>query len=325
MRNQIIAFLVALLFGAVLATGAQASERHRFVVGNTTPQELAAKVEASIAHDPSGRGVIDQVSCSQSRGCATPDDYLVMFEKADPGAHLTDVHQLPAYFRSLVVHAPPPGRFWMACKTGAGGVNDAPKWDCMSRVFHLSKGETVFVNPVTGAAVMARDCSNPVGKEEHEEDCMPLHVALKPGDEVHIGWVAMAAFPSGKCHLSVQKTGEQERTDYDMDECPRDKCDFSGPSRDLHMRVWDKPRISWVARVTGDNVIRVPREVLASSGVIVLCVVRPDGRQTYSTFIKSGSFWHGVAAFVTYKGLDTITPGWDGTPHPWIFTDGRSD
>ncbi len=347
MRNTFIAFLVALLFGATAAE-AQASERHRFVVGNTTPQELAAKVEASLARNPLGRGVIDQVSCSRDRGCATPEDYLVMFEKADPGAHLTDVHQLPAYFRSLVVRPAPSGVYWMACKTGAGGVGDAPKWDCMNRVFHHDKGETGFINPVTGALVLARDCSNPVGKEQHEEDCVELHVWMKPGDEVHIAWMGPDALPSGKCRLSVQKTGENERTNYEMDECPRDTCDFSGPSRDLQMQVWDKPRISWVARVEGDNIIRLPAEVtklrtfpvhitqpaayngqkvtVTLSSGLELCLVRPlqGMRQTLGVFMSALTYRYGKA-FVTYEGRSALPAGWDGTPHPWIFTDGRSN
>lgn len=320
--------ILMLFLGAFLGsmTPAHASERHRFVVGNLTPQALADKVDASLARDPLGHSVIDPVSCSRNRACATPEDYIDMIAKSDPVANLTDVKELSGFLRKLkAVAAPSTGQYWMACMKGKGDINDEPVWDCMTRSFH--PGETVFIDPVTGAMVMARDCSNPVGKEQHEQDCIPINVALKEGDEVHIGWLGPDAFPEGRCKLSVQKTGEQERSGYVMDECPRDQCDFSGPSRDLGgLRVWAQPRISWRARVTGNNIIRVPREVLKARGVFVFCVIKPNGVQSRGKVIGSGTILKGSAyvddmTVITYQSMRGQI-AWRGTPYTWVFMDG---
>lgn len=329
MRNmflRLMLFLGAILGTAsITATAAHASDRHRFLVGYTSPAQIADAIAAANKRDPTGRTVIDPISCSRYRACATAEDFLDMVDRSAPGAHLTEVSQLPDFFRRLVIAPAPAGQYWMACRTGAGG-GDTAVWNCMTRSFHT--GETVYVDPVTGAMVLARDCSNPVGREQREAECIELHVALREGDELHVGWLSpdrSGAFPSGKCTLSVQKTGEQERSGYVMDECPRDQCDFSGPARDLHMLVWDRPRISWRAYKEGDNVIRLPREVLESDGVLVLCVVRPDERmrQTLGVVVNRHSYRFD-RYYVTYDGLDTIT-NWNGTPTPWRFTDGRNN
>lgn len=330
--------MLAFFLGAFLGSAdAHASERHRFLVLRdaagkeviATPQKVAAEIQASLARDPSGRSVINEVSCSRYRACAKPEDYIPMIAKSDPTANINDVAQLPGYLRSLEARtAPSTGQYWMACMKGDADRDDMPVWDCMTRSFH--PGETVYVNPVTGRMVFARDCTNPVGKEQHEQDCVEINVALKQGDELHVGYLGPDAFPSGKCKLSVQKTGEKERSGYQMDECPRVTCDFSGPAADLGgLKVWDYPRISWQAARTGNNVIRVPRELLTVRGVLVLCVIKPDGRQSNGKVIGGGKLLKGTAyiddkSVVTYGSMVGSVP-WRGKPHTWIFTDGSTE
>lgn len=317
-------FCLMLLLGAILGSGqAEAASRHRFVVveGNN-PHVMAQLVRASMQQNAMGRAAISDESCRLHRACSTPEDMIDMLQRGDNREFAPKAPaELAAYLDTLIEIQAPVGQYWMACKTGDGSVTSEPKWDCMTRQFH--KGETCFADPKTRRCVFARDCTNPVGREQHEQECVELHVGLKPDDEVHIGWLGPDAFPSGQCKLSVQKTGEQERTSYDMDECPRDTCDFSGPAHDLGgLKVWDRPRISWTARVQGDNIIRLPREVLQSRSVFVLCVVRPkEGRQTHGKVVERGTYVRG-RAYVTYQSMANIASGWEGKPYFWRFMDG---
>lgn len=335
---RLLRILAAMLFlGAILGivSPAEAMARHRFlVVEGNSPTKLAELVAASLQKDSTGMHVLDETSCSKAHACGTPQDLVDMLRHSDnaAGAPLT-VGQLAGYLRSLVQIAAPPGQYWMACKTGTGSADAAPKWDCMTRTFHA--GETCFANPKTNRCVFARDCTNPVGREQHEPDCVELHVGLKPGDELHVGWLGSAPMPaSTTCKLSVQKTGEQERTAYDMDECPRSTCDFTGPARDLGdvnrmppWKVWDQPRISWMAKVAGDNIIRVPREVLSSPSVFVLCVVRPATRlQSHGKVIGARAYVNNKT-YVLYPSMmrtaaKPTDATWSGKPYTWLFTDG---
>jgi hypothetical protein len=304
---------LALLFG--VATSAEASVGHRFVIGVNSPQQLAILVSESLARDASGNSVISEQSC-KLRACGTPSDLLAMFQRSNPNITLHSVNQIPKYLNSLVIQKAPEGGWWMACKTGNGNAASATKWDCLSRKFH--PGETVYVDPLTFKPVMARDCSNPVGEKDVPVKCVYLHAILKPGDEIHYGWLGTDAFPKGDCIPALLKAGESEEwSNTLLDECPRDKCDFSGPSRDLNgAKVWAAPRISFKAEIAGDYILRLPAGVTKSKSLFVLCVIHADGSQTRSNFMYAVTYWHNNA-YATY-GTDPI-PGWDGgVSHPWM-------
>lgn len=325
MIKRLIALIASLLVFGALATPAEAGNRHRFVVGIETPVQLAGLIQQSLEKDKSGKSAVSAESCSK-RACATPADYLAMFAESDPEAGLTSVNQLPEYVRALVIRKAPPGRYWMACKTGNGSAASKPMWNCLARAFHA--GETAFVNPKTGRIVLARDCTNPVGKEDVPVRCVEKHVFLKEGDEFHSGWLGPDAFPQGNCIPAILKAGETEWSNTHLDECPRDQCDWSGPARDLGgVKVWSNPRISFVAERTGEYIIRLPVEVTKVSSVFVDCVVRPDGRQTLGNVIRPQSYGSQGKAYLTYKDQTFSRPPaeWHGTPHPWMFADGASD
>lgn len=318
MRNVLnrlmLSFLGVLLLGMASGT-AHASQWHRFMQPRPNPQVLSQDVAKNLAEYPDGNHAIDGPNCG--RTCATPGDLLDMLQHADPTAHLEDVKQLPAYLASLVVAKAPEGEFMMACKGGDGSADAPPIWDCMSRHFHA--GEPCFMDPRTHICVLAHDCTNPVGVRIELSGCLELHVGLMAGDEIHIGFLSNAGFPEGRCRVLIQKTGVEGHGTPPLDECPRDRCDFSAPSAYLHLPVREQPRISWIAQAAGDNVILLPTEFLKQNGVLVLCVVKPDGRQTLGRVIDKTSFIEGKS-YVLYHGWSLDAP-WDGRPYEWHFAD----
>lgn len=302
-------FLGVLLLGGISSV-AKASELHRMTKPPVSAQEYAARFQKALAVNAEGRSAVDGPNCGLT--CATPEDVLNMLQRADPAANLTSVSELPAYIASLVVHNAPPGEWMMACKGGDGGVDAAPVWNCMSRAFH--KDEKCLENPKTHRCVFAFDCGNVVGIQIEFADCLELHVGLKPGDEIHGG---ASSLPQGLCAPSILKTGADAHGSPLLDECPRVQCDFSGPSAFLRRHIG--PWFSWRSQAAGDNVIRLPREFFNQGGVLVLCVIGPDGRQTLGRVINKGSFVDDKS-YVLYPGWSLDTP-WRGKPYEWHFAD----
>jgi len=281
-----------------------------------SPKELAEKIRDSLQIDPKGNRPVDRRCQTGGYGCATPSDYLDMLNKADPSSEIGGLEDLPNYLTTLVVVKPPSGYFWMACLSKKKG--HAPIWNCFSRKF--KNGEKAWQNPHTGKVVIAADCGNPVDVPDVPDDkCLSLYVELKRGDEVHLGWLGNYPFPGGECKPSILKSGGAERGAPLLDECPREDCDFSGPSRDLgNAKVWEAPRISWTADRDGMNVIRLPKEVAVSKGLFALCVETRDGRKSMSTFVSAG-FWEAGKAFVVYEP-SSLPHTWKGVASPWRFT-----
>lgn len=309
--NHLMLFLLgALLLGGMAISPANASQFHRFMRPRDSSLALSQDVARNLAEHPDGDHAIDGPNCGTT--CGTPNDLLEMIQHADPTAHLENASQLPAYLASLVVAKAPPGEWNMACKDGDGSASSRPIWNCMSRLFH--SGETCFMDPRSHICVLAHDCTNPVGVRIELTDCLELHVGLKPGDEIHGGASSM---PQGRCAVSILKTGEEGRGSPALDECPRDQCDFSAPSAFLHRSI--RPWFSWRANLAGDNVIRLPREFFKQGGVLVLCVISSDGRQTLGRVIDQTSFSEDKA-YVLYHGWSLDAP-WDGHPYEWHWAD----
>jgi hypothetical protein len=315
---------LALLFGAVGATSAHATVGEPFSVGNKSPQELAEKVRTSLTTDSKGNQPVDEKCASNGYACATPGNYLQMFQRADPDAKLTQVSELPEYIEKLVQKDAPEGRYWMACLSKKKG--HYPIWNCLNRPFH--KGEHVWVNPRTGKYVLAEDCTNPLdGQDAPDEQCVELHIGMKKGDISHIAWLGRNPFPQGKCKASIIKTGDDERGSPVMDECPETACDFSADSKALGgMKVWKENRISWKADRDGIFILRLPREVLAKASPVllensffVICLKRDNGYQTNALGILPQIYVEG-RAYLGYAGTKFSAPnGRQGVAQSWTW------
>jgi hypothetical protein len=325
-RFIVLLMALPLLLGAV--ADAHASQRHeRFDTGNAKPLALEIKIEASLARDKVGNDKIDPIRCQPNGdSCATPRMYLEMFKRADPGAKLTSVSELPAFLKKLVITDAPKGHFWMACLVNKGGI--VAVWNCMSREFHL--GEHAWMDPITGAIVLAEDCTNPVGERVPERDCDEIHFWLHQGDEVHIGLLGPDDMPDDVCRPALKKAGSDEWSLALLDTCVRMNCDFSRPAHDLgDIAVRATPRVSFQAERIGEYILRVPRFVEKSSDYFVFCVLWPNGSQSLGTAIGKTAYRGPGWAYIDYPGGDMSSNaraknGWVGLVHTWQSSEARA-
>lgn len=315
MRKFLVALLATLLFIGQ-PNISFAAVGNTFDPGSPNPRALKVKILASLAADSKGNRPV-------SVNHASPKQFLEMLKLSDPDAkNLNAVADLPAYLDSLEVVDAPEGRHWMACLKPEGKGYTAV-WDCLAREFH--KGEKAWMNPVTKKIVFARDCANPVGvPDAPEEECVTQIYDLRKGDELHWAWLGDEALPDSKC-TALLKAGEDEWSNLLVDECPREKCDFRRAAHDLgDVKIWAKPRISFVAEQDGLYKVRLSRRVMVSMSKSVACVVRSNGRQTMGKVIGGGAYKQGEAR-IGYKGR-TVTPkSWNGLLHTWNFTDGKTE
>ncbi|KND51677.1 MAG: hypothetical protein ABA06_00255 [Parcubacteria bacterium C7867-001] len=145
-----------------------------FYYGLKDPSELAKLVEDNLRKDPTGKTMINPEKCAKDGSCASPHDYLVMFQENDPEAELTSVAQLPAFLRSLVARDPGPGEYQMACIRMPAHT---PDLHCMKRKF--LPGEKVYVDPKSNRAIFAWHCTNPIDKPVEPRQCMEIMVTIK--------------------------------------------------------------------------------------------------------------------------------------------------
>lgn len=282
-------------------------------------------VTASLRIDPKGNHAIDPAHCSPNAdGCATPNDLLTGYQRKDPDAP-KEVAQLPGYMASLVAQKAPVGkRYWMNCIKRTGNGTHVVVPHCLAREFH--EGEIVYANPRSGVLVHAGDCANTIEEEDVVEiklDCNEIVFWMNRGDEVHIGWLSTVALPDDKCN-ALMKAGEDEWSYLLLDECPRDRCDFSRPSRYLGLPVQAKPRISFKAETSGWQRLRLTTQVgKLDNSAFVLCLIWPDGYQSLGKDIHRNAYGRTGRAYIAYpdgpkKSRDQVIPsGWQETVHMW--------
>lgn len=167
--NTLLTLLVSFaMLAQTVTVAAAAPVGNPFLRGMDNPTELASVIEAGLLRDPSGTQRLDPVQCRRNGSCASANDYLQTLWAYNPGlrARVPNVAALPAYLRSLEERNAPAGRHWMACLKATRGVY-RPVLDCLARPFH--RGETAWVDPITGKAVFARDCTNPVGRPDEPQ------------------------------------------------------------------------------------------------------------------------------------------------------------
>lgn len=294
--------------------------RHKFAKPSKNAHELAERVRASLARDPNGRSPIDGPNCGLA--CGTPEDFIEMLQSSDlRDVAPNDVSGLAAFLdKAEYMENAPAGVYWMACKSGNGSAEAAPVWNCMSRKFHA--GEPCYA--YKGRCFLARDCSNPVGREFKVSFCVRQLVWMNQGDILRGAPMAPAsagAMPiNPNCPMLVLEPGSDERAHPPADKCYRADCDFSAPAAFLRMRVLS-PKFSFRAKTSGWAVIYLPVEVTQWAGVMEYCIEPADGRRMAGKDIHKNAYRNGDA-YIVYSPRQ-VPAEWQGLPHVWKIDDGN--
>ena len=242
-----------------------------FLKGLSNPEELADKVRVSLVRNPKGTSVIDPVRCKRDGSCATPENYLRMFQESDPGAGLTTVAQVPTYLRNLEVADAPAGEYWLSClKPSSRGIYE-PVLHCLSRSF--KPGEKAWIDPKTRRIVLASDCTNPVEKPVPPKNaCVEIHFFTKSQDTAVRFALLGPADVDNDC-IGVKRAGEEDFENLWAKECESTHCDFSA---DVAVVGQSVRLMGSYAPVPGEHVLRLPALVAEKSSkyTTVLCLER---------------------------------------------------
>ena len=282
---KVIVLIAALLLGAMtISTANAASAGKPFLRGVFSSADLANRIEVSLIKNPRGTSIIDPDRCKEDGSCASPQNYLLMFQISDPQAHLTDVAQVPNLLRALRVAEAPSGEYWLACLKPMGDGTYKSVLHCVSRSF--KPGEKVWTDPKTGRIVLASDCTNPVEKPVPSKACVEINFETKPGDTVVRFALLGPQDVSDDC-VGVKRSGEIEfdAMHWWVDECATRYCDFSADASVVGQPV--RLMGSYVPQ-PGKHVLRLSAIVSRKSSqyVTVLCLERstmtfpqlPDGK-----------------------------------------------
>jgi len=346
MRNFIFIALALLLFGAVAkpamasmpsfsvasfssvpsmfasASAPYTGPRHKFAKPNV-PLGLAKQTRAALTLDPTGRHAIDGPNCG--RACGTPEDLMEMLHAPDSDVRdiaPQDLNQLPDFIGQLQLQKAPPGVYYMACKSGDGSASATPIWNCMARAFHA--GEMCYA--YKGRCVFARDCSNPVGRERHEEGCVRQWVYMHKGDILRGAPMAapgVSPMPQGECTFMVQEPGSDEQAYPPKNKCPEKGCDYSQISARLNIFVVGR-QFSFQAQTDGWAIVYLPIEVKTWKGVMEYCIEPADGRRMAGEDIHKTAY-HNNDAYLVFDPSQAPAE-WHGLPHVWgedrLYSDG---
>jgi len=270
---NIISMIAALLFGAVSTSVVWAAPVGKpFMKGMVNPSDLANRIEVALVRDPKGVKLLDPDFCKKSGSCASPKDYLEMFQMSDPKAGLMTIAQVPAFLRSLKIEDAPSGEYWLACLKPAG-KSYKPVLHCVSRKF--KKGEKAWVDPKTKRIVLASDCTNPVEKEIPPKVCAEIHYFTRPGDTVVRFALLGPKAVSNDC-IGLRRAGEEDEFEHWWnDECKIRGCDFSEDARVVGQPV--QMMGSYVPE-PGEHILRLPALVTEKESLfrVVLCLERGD-------------------------------------------------
>lgn len=269
---KIIGIIAALVLGAVSTPMVWAVPVGKlFMKGVVNPPDLANRIEVALVTDPKGTHMLDPEYCVKSGSCASPRDYLVMFQESDPKAGLTAVSQIPAFLRSLKIENAPSGEYWLACLKPSG-KGYKPILHCISRRF--KPGEKAWIDPKTRRIVLASDCTNPVEKEVPPKKCVETHYFTRPGDTV-VRFALLGPKSIGNDCLGLRRAGEapDEFEHFWNDECQVRGCDFSEDARVVGQPV---QLLGSYVPEPGEHILRLPAEVAEKASLfrVVLCLER---------------------------------------------------
>jgi hypothetical protein len=269
----VLIFFLALLALVILAPAklACASVGKPFLHGIGSPEELASKIETSLAKNPRGTDIIDMVRCRHDGSCATPANFLQMFQESDPEARLSEVMQVPAFLRTLEVAPAPEGEYWLSCLKPSGKSAYKPVLHCLSRSF--KPGEKAWVDPKTKRIVLASDCTNPVEKPVPKKSgCVKIHFFTKVGDTA-VRFALLGPEEVTDACVGVKRAGEEDFESLWAKECESMHCDFSADAAVVGQRV---QLMGSYAPAPGEHILRLPAFVAEKNSkfVTVLCLDR---------------------------------------------------
>lgn len=272
---KIFMLVAALVMGVVSSTTTYAAPAGKpFLRGVISPTDLANRIEQSLSENPKGTKIIDPELCMKNGSCATPLNYLEMFQESDPGAHLTKVSQVPDFLRSLRVVDGPPGEYWVACLKKSEGKKGTytPVLHCLSRRF--KPDEKAWIDTNTKRIILASDCTNPVEKEIPPKACVEIHVPTRPGDSAIRFAILGPAAVRDDC-IAVKRAGETDFENWWPDECADVRCNFSEDAQFMHQPV---QRIGSYVPVSGEHIFRVPANFAAKDSpyAVALCLDRGE-------------------------------------------------
>lgn len=277
-----IVIVTALMLGGVLVSTVEAVPTGKpFLRGVKDPADLARLIESSLKQSDAtgfinldGKRLIDPDLCMKNGSCATANDYLVMFQESDPGAHLTKVSEIPDFLRTLKVVNGPPGEFWVACLRKPERKKGAytPVLHCISRRF--KPGEKAWLNTKTKRIVLASDCTNPVEKEIPPKTCKLIRVSTRSGDSGLRFAIQGPAAVRDDC-VAVKRAGQTEFENLWPEECADKRCDFSENAKFMGQPV--QLMGSYIPE-PGEHVFRVPASFAEKESLysVAFCLERGE-------------------------------------------------
>ncbi len=268
-------FIIAVLALAIAALAvpmvAQAAVGKPFLHGVTSPADLANKIQQSLYQNPKGTSMLNPARCKKDGSCASPIHYLQALQKVNPGAHLTDVSQLPDFLLALKVVDAPAGEYWISCLKPSGQGTYQVVLHCLSRTF--KKGEKAWVDPKTNRIVFASDCTNVVEKPVPPKDgCVYIPFTTKSVNTVvRFAAVGPADISKDDDCLAVKAAGDTEFERWWVDTCASADCDFSEPASVVGQQI---RVIGSYEPKPGEHVLRLPKYFaeIGSLFVTLLCV-----------------------------------------------------
>jgi len=297
--------LLALALALTLGCGAVAEASpigHRFCEQPlTSPEALAAKLDQSLAIDPTGNRALE--------GCrATPLDFLQAWENEETG--VTQVSELPALVRRFVEVETQPGLVIPSACIRQDGNGVITK--CEQRQRHAN--EKVY--GINGAALLMGDCVNPINLLLEAvvvtlSPCVRVDFPTQPGSDVRIAYIDRVALPS-RC-LLLEGPGAGEPMRGLPQECPNEyekmigdrkvtvSCSWREDERAVSRLLGFRAEVqnlsgSFRARGAGINSLTLPREAL--NGEVVICYVLPDGT-VVTLGLRREDYVNGVATIPT--------------------------
>lgn len=190
MRTLLMVSAALLAFGGAAATATEATAQERvrytgYYYGLEHPRELADLIEANLRQHPDGRTMLDASRCRANGSCAAPINYLESFQQKDPHGEWT-LENMAEKIRGLRLNCDLEGIYQMdRIRVRPGASLGETDLNGMSRSFEAE--ECAWVNPDTGAAVLAENCTNPVGVRV-DLVCVYVNVEVRDPNEFALIW-----------------------------------------------------------------------------------------------------------------------------------------
>lgn len=293
--------LVALALALTFGFGGQASATplgHAFCQeGLGSPEELASKMDRSLAIDPTGNRALE--------GCrANPLDFLDAWKYEQTG--VTQVSELPAFVRRFVEVETEPGLVIPSACIRSDGNGVVIK--CENRQRH--PGEKVY--GIGGVAFLLEDCVNPINLQLEDvivtgPACVEVVFPTEAGSNVRIAHMDRVPLPATCLLLEGPGYGEtlrglpQDCPDHNMRVIEgrevQIRCSWQDDERENSRLLGYPAQVqnvsgSFVAKGEGWNTLTLPYQ--AMNGSVVICYKLPDGT-VVTLGVRREDYVNGVA------------------------------